>query len=47
MSLTAIAIISVIMAILFYQFKYGDGSSLQGAGASVDELDELDDELDD
>ena len=47
LSLTAIAIISVIMAILFYQFKYGDGSSLQGAGASVDELDELDDELDD
>lgn len=47
LSLTAIAIISVIMAFLFYQIKYGDGAVLKTAGAPIDEIDELDDELDD
>lgn len=46
LSLTAIAIIAVILAVLFYEFKYKSGSQLQTAGASVDELDELDDDLD-
>ena len=45
-SLTAIAIISVILAVLFYQMKYGDGAMVT-AGGSAQEFDELEDELDD
>jgi len=46
LSLTAISIIAVILAVLFYQFRYDGVSQLQVAGAPVDELDELDDDLD-
>lgn len=47
LGLTAIAVIAIILAVVFYQIKYESGSQLQTAGAPVDELDELDDELDD
>lgn len=48
LGLTAIAVIAIGVAVLLYQLKYGDGSTLQTAGGpAVDELDELDDELDD
>lgn len=43
LSLTAIAVISIIMAVIFYQLKYGDGATLQTAGGPVEEIDELDD----
>lgn len=46
LGLTAIAVISIVVAVVLYQIKYGDGSKLQAAGADIDELDELDDELD-
>ena len=46
LSLTSIAVISVILAVLFYQMKYGD-RALAMAGNSSQEFDELDDELDD
>lgn len=44
--LTAIAVISIVIAVLLYQIRYGGGSSLQTAGASVDSLDDYD-ELED
>lgn len=48
LGLTAIAVISIITAVLLYQIKYGDGSVLQtGSGSQVSEVDELDDDLDD
>ncbi|WP_028044508.1 PTS mannose/fructose/sorbose/N-acetylgalactosamine transporter subunit IIC [Candidatus Stoquefichus massiliensis] len=48
LGLTAIAVISIVVTVLLYQIKFGNSSSsLQAAGADIDELDELDDELDD
>lgn len=46
LSLTSIAIISVVLAVLFYQMKYGDRPLAMG-GHSTQEIDELEDELDD
>ena len=45
LSLTSIAIISVVLAVLFYQMKYGDRPLAMG-GHSTQEIDELEDELD-
>ena len=47
LSLTAIAIISIIMAVLFYQIKYGDGSLQLSSNGQADDYDELEDDLDD
>lgn len=46
LSLTSIAIISVVLAVVFYQMKYGDRPLAMG-GHSTQEIDELEDELDD
>lgn len=46
LSLTAIAVISVVLAILFYQMKYSE-KTLAMVGGSSQEVDELEDELDD
>ncbi len=40
LNLTAVAIISIIFAIVVYQIKYSDSSELQTAGAQVDKLDD-------
>lgn len=47
LSLTAIAIISIIMAVLFYQIKYGDGSLQLSSNGQADDYDEFEDDLDD
>ena len=47
LSLTAIAIISIIMAVLFLQIKYGDGSLQLSSNGQADDYDELEDDLDD
>ncbi len=44
LSLVSIAVIAIILAVLFYQFRYDNGVQLQTAGGSAEELDELDDE---
>jgi len=46
-SLTAIAVISIVIAVLLYTLKYGDGNQLAVAGAGAEEYDELEDDLDD
>lgn len=46
LSLTGIAVISIVVAVLLYMLKYGD-NGLTLASGSIDNLDELDDELDD
>ncbi|MCD7892155.1 MAG: PTS sugar transporter subunit IIC [Erysipelotrichaceae bacterium] len=45
LGLTAIAVISIIVAIVLYQLKFGDGDKLQTAGP-YDDYDELEDDLD-
>ena len=45
LGLTAIAVISIIVAIVLYQLKFGDSANLQTAGPS-DDYDELEDDLD-
>lgn len=43
LSLTGIAIIAIIFAVILYQLKYDNNSKVQTADGSIDELDELDD----
>lgn len=43
LSLTGIAIIAIIFAIILYQLKYDNELKLQTHGASIDEIDELED----
>lgn len=43
LSLTGIAIIAIIFAVILYQLKYDNNSKVQTADGPIDELDELDD----
>lgn len=43
LGLTAIAVIAIVCAVLLYQLKYQDRPALSANGATLDELDDLDD----